>query len=134
MRPMDLEGATVFVYSPEMIVLEKLRALCQQVPAYKEIVKYMTPKSRARDFYDIFNMMQHFKMDFATKENIDLAHDIFNAKKVPLSFILQLDEQRELHRSSWDTVILTINPLEELNEFDFYFDFVLKKFSHLVNN
>ncbi|HPT71862.1 MAG TPA: nucleotidyl transferase AbiEii/AbiGii toxin family protein [Candidatus Cloacimonadota bacterium] len=131
-RPIDLEGATVYVYSPEMIVLEKLRALCQQVPAYKKIIKHMTPKTRARDFYDIFNLMQHFSIDFKSKENIELARDIFAAKKVPLSFILQIDAQRELHRGSWESVIQTINQQEELKEFDFYYDFVLENFSHLV--
>ena len=130
-RPIDIEGATVYVYSPEMIVLEKLRALCQQVPGYKQIVKYMTPKSRARDFYDIFNLMQNFQMDFKTTENITLAHDIFIAKKVPLNFILQIDAQRELHRGSWESVIQTIDQQEQLKEFDFYYDFVLENFSHL---
>lgn len=130
-RPIDLGGATVYVYSPEMIVLEKLRALCQQVPAYKDIIKHMTPKSRARDFYDIFNLMQHFSINFNSTENIELARDIFAAKKVPLKFILQIDAQRELHRGSWESVIQTINQQEELKEFDFYYDFVLENFSHL---
>ena len=130
-RPIDLEGAKVFVYSPEMIVLEKLRALCQQVPEYKDIVKQMKSKSRARDFFDIYNLMQHFKMNFKTKQNIDLAHDIFAAKKVLLKFILQIDAQRELHRGSWESVIQTINQQEELKEFDYYYDFVLEHFSHL---
>ena len=130
-RPIDLEGAKVFVYSPEMIVLEKLRALCQQVPEYRDIIKHMTSKSRARDFYDIYNLMQHFKIDFKSKENIELARDIFAAKKAPLKFILQIDAQRELHRESWESVIQTINQQEELKEFDFYYDFVLEHFSHL---
>ncbi|MEI6293938.1 MAG: hypothetical protein WCP36_09650 [Methanomicrobiales archaeon] len=91
----------------------------------------MTPKSRARDFYDIFNLIQNFKMDFKTKANIALAHDILAAKKVPLKFILQIDAQRELHRGSWESVIQTINQQEELQEFDFYYDFVLENFSHL---
>jgi len=133
-RPIDIEGATVYVYSPEMIVLEKLRAICQQVPAYKEIVKHMTPKSRARDFFDIFNLMQHFKMDFTARENIALAHDIFSAKKVPLAFISQISELRELHRGTWESVVQTINQQEELKDFDYYFDFVLENFSHLAVN
>lgn len=130
-RPIDLEGAKVFVYSPEMIVLEKLRALCQQVPEYTDIVKHMTSKSRARDFYDIYNLMQHFKIDFKSKRNTELAREIFAAKKVPLQFILKIDAHRELHRGSWESVIQTINQQEELKEFDYYYDFVLEHFSHL---
>ena len=91
----------------------------------------MTTKSRARDFYDIYNLMQHFKIDFKSKENIELARDIFAAKKVPLKFILQIDAQKELHQGSWESVIQTINQQEELKEFDYYYDFVLEHFSHL---
>lgn len=35
----DLDGYTIFVYTPEMIVSEKLRAICQQMPEYGPIVK-----------------------------------------------------------------------------------------------
>ena len=132
-RPIDIEGAVVYIYSPEMIAIEKLRAICQQVSAYKEIVKHMTPKSRARDFYDIFNLMQHFSIDFRSKENIALARDIFKAKKVPLKFILQINEQRELHSGNWDSVVQTINQQEELKEFDFYYNFVIENFRHLAD-
>ncbi|MCB0397979.1 MAG: nucleotidyl transferase AbiEii/AbiGii toxin family protein, partial [Flavobacteriales bacterium] len=86
-RPRDIEGATVYVYSPEMLALEKLRALCQQLPAYKEIVLSMTSKPRARDFYDIHNLLTSFDLDFSSSENRHLAHSIFEAKRVPLSFI-----------------------------------------------
>lgn len=34
----DLEGYTIYVYTPEMILFEKIRAICQQMPEYKEIV------------------------------------------------------------------------------------------------
>jgi len=132
-RPIDIEGAVVYIYSPEMIAIEKLRAICQQVSAYKEIVKHMTPKSRARDFYDIFNLMQHFSIDFRSKENIALARDIFKAKKVPLKFILQINEQRELHSGNWDSVVQTINQQEELKEFDFYYNFIIENFRHLAD-
>lgn len=34
----ELDGSIVYVYSPAMLVLEKLRAICQQLPEYKEII------------------------------------------------------------------------------------------------
>lgn len=34
-----VEGYTVYVYSPEMIVCEKLRAICQQLPDYGKVVQ-----------------------------------------------------------------------------------------------
>lgn len=131
-RPFDLEGATVYVYTPEMIVLEKLRALCQQVPDYKNIVKHITTKSRSRDYYDIYNVEQYFSMDFKTEENILLAKEIFKAKKVPLHFITKLDAQRELHRGSWESVKQTIGQDEEILVFDHYFDYVNYKFRFLA--
>ena len=33
-EPQELSGFRIFVYSPEMMVCEKLRAICQQMPAY----------------------------------------------------------------------------------------------------
>jgi len=51
----DLDGAIVQVYSPEMIALEKLRAICQQTNEYTQIIKTMHIRPRSRDFYDILN-------------------------------------------------------------------------------
>lgn len=130
-KPKDIEGAVVYVYSPEMLALEKLRALCQQIPEYKDVVVRMTSKSRARDFYDIYSLTEAFVINFASNENIDLTKHIFDAKRVPLSYVSQLGEQREFHRQSWESVLGTINQKENMKEFDFYFDFVLDKFKHL---
>jgi predicted nucleotidyltransferase component of viral defense system len=133
-RIKDIEGTVVYVYSPEMLALEKLRALCQQVPEYKEIVFSMTPKSRARDFYDIYNLVHNFNIDFGLEENIELCNNIFDAKKVPVGFIAKIEEQKEFHRNSWDSVIATVNNKELLMGFDFYFDYVISKFINLFKN
>jgi len=37
-EPQDLDGYRIFVYSPEMMVCEKLRAICQQMPEYGPVV------------------------------------------------------------------------------------------------
>lgn len=131
-EPKDLEGAVVYVYSPPMLALEKLRALCQQVPKYKEIVLSMTSTSRARDFYDIYNLVEHFKIDLKSAENIELCKHIFEAKRVPLDFVGYINDQREFHRQSWASVIDTVNQKEDLKEFDFYFDYVLEISKHLI--
>ncbi|WGQ10827.1 nucleotidyl transferase AbiEii/AbiGii toxin family protein [Pedobacter gandavensis] len=126
-RPKEIEGNVVYVYSPEMIAIEKLRALCQQNSDYKSVVKSMTPKSRARDFYDIHNLVTAFRLDLSSEANKELCRHIFDAKRVPLAYLSQLAEQYELHRQSWYSVESTVNQNEELQEFDFYFDFVLKQ-------
>ncbi len=130
-RAKDIEGAVVYVYSPEMLALEKLRALCQQMPSYKEIVFSMTPRSRARDFYDLYNLTELFSIDFKLADNLQLCKHIFDAKRVPLMYITMLPEQREFHRESWDSVINTVSQKENLKDFDFYFDYVMHTFKHL---
>ncbi len=58
----DIEGFEVRVYTPAMIVAEKLRALCQQMPGHRAY-----PTARARDFYDV-----HALVAGATRVNLDL--------------------------------------------------------------
>lgn len=57
----DIDGLILRVYTPEMILIEKVRALCQTMPKYKEIVSSARQKKRARDLYDIWMICQHFK-------------------------------------------------------------------------
>lgn len=129
----DMEGAIVYVYTPEMLAIEKLRALCQQVPDYKDIVISITPKSRARDFYDIYNITQSFNIDYTIPENVELCKHIFDAKRVPLNYIQMLNKQKEFHRQSWESVVSTVDQKEKLKSFDYYFDFVLEQFKHIKN-
>lgn len=131
-RKKDLDGTVIYVYSPEMLVIEKLRAICQQVADYKNIVLRSTPKSRARDFYDIHNLMTSFPINLSSPENLKLTQNIFEAKKVPLTFLSQLAQGRELHRESWESVKATVSPNEILHDFDYYFDFVLSQSASLT--
>lgn len=123
----ELDGYQVFVYSLPMIVAEKLRALCQQLPAYAPIVKRMNrPGSvRAKDFVDIHLLVTQGKVDMNTKENVDLLRHVFSAKRVPLDFLRQIRDQRAFHASGFDAVRATVKPGEALSDFDFYFDFVM---------
>ncbi len=125
----DVDGAVFFVYTPEMIVLEKLRALCQSMPEYKEIVSSAKVKGRARDFYDIWNICQNFEIDFKSEENIKMLSQIFDAKRVPLNFLDLIDKYRDLQREDWVTVVDTIKVEEE--GYDFYFDFVKERIKEL---
>lgn len=130
-RPKEIDGTVVYVYSPEMLALEKVRALCQQDERYKEVVKAMTPKSRARDFYDIYNLQQSFNIDFTAGENVEMLKNIFAAKKVPLEYICSLSSNYELHEQSWPSVLQTITAKENVKVFKFYFQFVIDSFSFL---
>ncbi|MFO7658401.1 MAG: nucleotidyl transferase AbiEii/AbiGii toxin family protein [Bacteroidales bacterium] len=122
----DIDGYTLYAYTPEMIICEKIRALCQQIADYKEIVKSITPKSRARDFFDIYTLMNHFGIDLTTDENIDLLRNILVSKNVPVDYIGKISECKELHEKSFAELKDTLKASETLMPFEFYFDFLIK--------
>jgi hypothetical protein len=122
----ELESYTIYIYSPAMIVVEKLRAICQQMPEYTLRSK---PSARARDFYDIWRVMTATSIDLTTAESVELAKHIFAAKKVPLALLGKVSDQREVHRPDWPAVVATV--AESLNDFDFYFNFVIDQVAAL---
>ncbi len=50
-REHNLDGYAIYVYSPEMIVSEKLRAICQQMPKFRQIVRSPAASPRPKDFF-----------------------------------------------------------------------------------
>jgi predicted nucleotidyltransferase component of viral defense system len=122
----ELEGYTIYVYSPEMIIAEKLRAICQQMPEYSKFVRNPSQSARARDFFDIYTVMTNFEIDLLEKRNKNLIKNIFLAKKVPLNLIAKIKNYREYHRTDFESVQATVKPSIELKAFDYYFDYVLK--------
>ncbi|WP_396602473.1 nucleotidyl transferase AbiEii/AbiGii toxin family protein [Algibacter sp. R77976] len=123
-KMIDVDGAVFFVYTPEMIVFEKLRALCQSIPEYKDIVPTARVKGRARDFYDIWNICQNFRIDFSSQENKNMLEQIFDAKRVPLEFLNLIEKYKDLQKEDWITVVDTITA--ENKGYDFYFDFTIE--------
>lgn len=123
-KEVDLDDYTIYVYTPEMIVFEKLRAICQQMPEY---TPNSTKTARARDFFDIYTVVEHFTIDLASLENVDLLKSIFAAKQVPLSLIGKIDQFREYHRPDFISVEATLKPNAQLNTFDFCFDYLIDK-------
>jgi len=121
-----IENCTVYVYTPAMIALEKLRALCQQMPGYSH-VRHKRP--RARDFYDIYYILTEGAVNLRTASNLEVARGIFAAKKVPLSLLPKIADYREFHRQDWAGVEDSVSG--ELRDFDFYFDFVVEEVSRL---
>lgn len=126
----DVDGLILRVYTPEMILIEKIRALCQSMPKYREIVKSTRPKKRARDFYDIWIICQHFKNLSLTE---DLFQSIFAAKRVPLNYLDNFEILREQNREDWEVVRQTISNDEETEDYDYYFDFVKNLIEPFIN-
>lgn len=128
----ELEGYTIYVYTPEMIVIEKLRAICQQMPEYAPIVNRTRETSaRARDFFDIHSVIEYFQIDLTTSENQELLRQIFGAKKVPLEFLGRIREYRDFHKAGFASLSQTVKAGIDLKDFDHYFDYVLEKIRSL---
>ncbi|MEX2302603.1 MAG: nucleotidyl transferase AbiEii/AbiGii toxin family protein [Bryobacterales bacterium] len=115
----EIDHSPIYVYTPEMIVIEKLRAICQQMPEYG-FRKRST--ARARDFYDIHELVSNAGVTLNSDESKELARRIFECKHVPLSLIGKIAEHREFHRPDWPSVQDSVRARVE--SFDFYFDFV----------
>jgi predicted nucleotidyltransferase component of viral defense system len=123
----DLDSYTIYVYSPEMLAFEKLRAICQQMPEYGNIVASKSQSARARDFYDIFLIIETFMLNVCAEDNKNLIKIIFEAKRVPIEFIGKVKNYREFHRPDFQSVIDTVKPGTHIESFDYYFDYLLDK-------
>lgn len=131
-RAVDLEeGYTIYVYTPEMLVCEKIRAICQQMPEYVAVVPNVGKSARARDFFDIYTILQHWSLDIAAQDNLELLRNIFAAKRVPVELIQKIPEYRDFHRPDFSSVRDTVKVDVELQDFDFYFDYVVEKLASL---
>lgn len=122
----ELDHFTIYVYTPTMIAVEKIRAICQQMPGYPHTGN---KKARARDFYDIYQVLTTCGIDLSTEKNRILLHHIFEAKQVPLALLNKISGERDFHRPDWAAVVdSTTGPLEE---FDFYVDFLANELARL---
>lgn len=125
-RSSDFEGLKIYVYTPEMIVIEKLRAICQQTRKYAAMSGYRSRWARARDFFDIETTMNRIQMDLTSQDNLTLLKQVFRAKDVPLWLLAQFPKDREFHRQDFQSVQDTAKASTDVREFDFYFDSVLQ--------
>jgi hypothetical protein len=116
----ELDSYTIYTYTPAMLAIEKVRAICQQMPEYG-LRNRKTP--RARDFYDIWLLISSGAVKFGGAANAELAANIFAAKDVPLALIDNIEQFREFHRPDWPAVVDSV--IGKLESYDFYFDFVV---------
>jgi hypothetical protein len=123
--PFNLDGHRIYVYSEEMCAIEKLRAICQQMPEYEQ----KTGQARARDFYDIYAISTQRGIDLSLPENLELIANIFAAKRVPLDWLPRIAGTRDFHEPDWESVRATVQG--EVFDFGIYFDFVVDLVSKL---
>jgi hypothetical protein len=74
----EVDDYIIYVYSLEMIAAEKLRALCQQMPEYKF---NRTPSPRARDFYDIHQIVDTNGIDLTTDANLAIISAVLRPRR-----------------------------------------------------
>jgi hypothetical protein len=122
----DFDGYRIFVYTPAMLVCEKLRAICQQLPEYGPVVRRARSGApRARDFIDIHSLVTAGNVDMTTAENVALLRTVFAAKRVPMELLGLIRMYRDLHEHDFPAVRDTVKAGVDLREFAFYFDFVV---------
>jgi hypothetical protein len=121
-----VDDLTVYAYSPRMLVAEKLRAICQQMPEYTSYLrKHGTP--RGRDFLDIHTVAEYFKVDFDNSAFHQTVRRVFQAKRVDLGLLAKIADEatKEYHRPDFVSIAPTVRQGFELQEFDFYYDYVV---------
>lgn len=135
LQDVDLDGYTVQVYAPRLLIFEKVRAICQQLPEYKEVVPSFSPRVRTRDFYDIVTLMSRFSVDLVSAESRKILMQVFDAKRVPYTYLHNMNRSREWHRQDFASLVdtVTAGEKENLKDFDFYFDYVIEKFSSILD-
>ncbi len=133
-QELDVDGFIIYIYSPEMIVFEKVRAICQQNPGYATVIPGYRIRPRARDFYDIPLLVDQFNIQPSTSGNIQLIEAIFKAKRVPLGYIREIKDNLELHRGDWPNLLDTLPASErsEVRDFDYYAQYINELFAPLT--
>lgn len=133
-QPVDINGYTVYVYAPRLLAFEKVRAICQQLPDYAQVIPSFSPRPRARDFYDIYTLLQKFEIKIDSEESREVLRKVFDAKRVPYGFLKKIKTNKEIHQQDFASLKDTVDPSEKatLQSFDFYFDFVVQAFENYL--
>ncbi|MBK6993810.1 MAG: nucleotidyl transferase AbiEii/AbiGii toxin family protein [Lewinellaceae bacterium] len=131
----DVDGYNVYVYAPRLLVLEKVRAICQQIPEYSQIIPSFSPRPRARDFYDIYTLLKKFEIDLFSEESKEILMKVFDAKRVPYDLLKKMRANKEIHKQDFASLVDTISAEEKgkLKDFEFYFNYVIDIFEDIFD-
>ena len=135
----DIDGFGYYVYAPELIIFEKVRALAQKLPEYARDILLCEPykereRARPRDFYDIEVIMDSFPdIDLSLPECKELLKNVFDAKRVPYEFLRKIREMESVHREGYASVKDTLSSLEMDKGFDYYFQYFIENIEHLLD-
>lgn len=113
-------GVEVKSYSRALLILEKIRAICQQHKLYQ----YKNSDQRARDFYDIEKLwiksLQENNHAVFIKELKKHLPFVFKAKEVDTVLLQKIFDEDfiEIQRTGWPQVESTVKG--KLQDFDYY--------------
>lgn len=125
--PLEIDvgsAVTWRVYTPTLIVCEKLRAICQQLPSYAT-ARHLRPRRRPRDFYDVHAVMtSDSNVDASSEPFREALRQCFAAKVVAPSLLSEARTEAvyEFHLGDWDSVTNAV--AGSVQGFRFYFDYV----------
>lgn len=126
----EVDGQKFYGYSPKVFLAEKLRAICQQMKEYVDLV-HSNPSPRPRDFVDIHILSNHYGITWGSSDFQTTIRLVFDKKKVPTTLIAKIRDTREFHISDFSSVEATVLPDFHLEAFDFYFDFLCNRCEEL---
>lgn len=120
-----IDDTVIYLYTPLVIVYEKMRASCQQLDEYP----LTSSRVRARDLYDIYKTLTHYKFidlreDVLNSENFYILKKIFKLKQVPLYLLTKLSSKKEDLRYDYENKVKPQIPNDEDTEdFDYLFSY-----------
>lgn len=129
----EINGITIYLYSPLMIIYEKIRASCQQLEDYE----LTSNKTRARDLYDIYSTLTDIsnvdlREEVINPENFHILTRMFDLKEVPIELIPRIkDIKNRLQADYKQSVLPQIPANTEPPEFDYLFAYNIELFDEL---
>lgn len=118
-RKKSVQGVIVHGYTRELLVVEKLRAICQQHPDYR----FCSSKNRARDFYDIYKLCSRTDHRFFRRCQKHLPA-VFEAKDVPVSLLNALWDEEFLSVQRQGFIQVVDSTKGALFDFDVYVEYL----------
>ena len=115
----------IYLYSPLMIIYEKVRASCQQLSHYTLGMN----KKRARDLFDIYTILTNIKHvdlydEVLSPDNLYIIRKMFALKEVPIDLIPKIEEIKEELRQDYESKVIPQVPgNQSIPDFDYLFAF-----------
>lgn len=101
----NIDGFQVQTYTLKTIVFEKLRALCQQMPEYRQERPAKEP--RTADLWDIFMISERNPLAFTANDR-GFLENVFRAKAVPIDLAYQIGARREIYQRNQERLLATL--------------------------